>query len=71
MYFSYSELVFGYTNVSFWAIMMRFAIPFVVGVATGLFGATRTELTVGAAATSVLLVWPPIALPEVVLPTEL
>ena len=72
-YFAYSELVIGYSgNITPLAILLRFAIPFVVGFAMiWRNGVTSKEATASAIFVSFLLVWPTIIAPENTLSADL
>lgn len=64
-YFSYSDLLGYGVQVSALAMIIRLGIPFLVGIIIGLADeVTKKEAIAGGILASLLLVWPPILIPE-------
>jgi len=73
IYFSFSELIYGYGRyLPPLAVVIRFAIPFAIGfLITFKKGITHIEATASGFLASFLLVWPCILVPDRVLEHEL
>lgn len=73
-YFGFYELIsgLGMGGISVWAVIIRFAIPFVIcSVAVLWKGVSQREATTAALITSVLLIWPTVWVPELTLEMDL